>query len=99
VNSLDFQENHETGDRQTNFQIYCWDAEDKGLDTVEGKETAHGIRAGDVGAPATPGVMAPTVRGGERERERKVLMSSPLVREGAPQVQDRDCQTVINIWS
>jgi hypothetical protein len=23
----------------------------------------------------------------------------PLVREGAPQKQDRNCQTVINIWS
>jgi hypothetical protein len=23
----------------------------------------------------------------------------PLVREGTPQRQDRDCQTVINIWS
>jgi hypothetical protein len=23
----------------------------------------------------------------------------PLVREGAPQKQDRNCQTIINIWS
>jgi hypothetical protein len=49
------------------------DAEDKGLNIVEGlapskveKEAAQKVRAGDVGALATPGVMAPTV-GGERE--------------------------------
>jgi hypothetical protein len=27
------------------------------------------------------------------------LQTRPLVREGAPQRQDRNCQTVINIWS
>jgi hypothetical protein len=42
-----------------------------GLDTVEGvasseteKEAAHGVRARDVGAPATQGVKAPPVAGG-----------------------------------
>jgi hypothetical protein len=36
------------------------------------KEAAHGVRAGYVGAPATPGVMAPHCwrEGGGRERER-----------------------------
>jgi hypothetical protein len=48
----------------------------KELDVVEGsapsetkKETVHGVRAGFVGAPATPGVIAPLL--GERERERE----------------------------
>jgi hypothetical protein len=55
----DFQQNHETGDCQTNCQIYCWDAEDKVLAIVEGsapskteKETAGRAGAGNVGAPA-----------------------------------------------
>jgi hypothetical protein len=34
------------------------------------KEIVHGVRAGYMGAPATPGVIAPTV-GRERERERE----------------------------
>jgi hypothetical protein len=44
---------------------------------------------------------------GTRTRETALAMASsiykrqtrPLVREGAPQKQDRNCQTVINIWS
>jgi hypothetical protein len=42
----------------------------KGLAPSEAeKEDAHGVRAGYVGAPVTPGVMAH--RRKERERERK----------------------------
>jgi hypothetical protein len=35
------------------------------------KVAAYGVRAGDVGAPATPGVMAPTVWGGGGWRKRE----------------------------
>jgi hypothetical protein len=35
---------------------------------------------------------------GTQTRER-LRWRGPLVREGAPQKQDRNCQTVINIWS
>jgi hypothetical protein len=55
----DFQQNHETGDCQTNCQIYCWDAEDQEMDHVEGstrskmeKEMAGGAGAGIVEAQA-----------------------------------------------
>jgi hypothetical protein len=50
--------NQETGYGQTNCQIYSWDAEDKGLDLVEGsspseteKETADAVGAGNVEGP------------------------------------------------
>jgi hypothetical protein len=36
------------------------------------KESAHGIRAGNVGAPATPGIMDPTV--GREEEENLWIM-------------------------
>jgi hypothetical protein len=44
---------------------------------------------------------------GTRARERLrwrgpaayIRQTRPLVRQGAPQKQDRSCQTVINIWS
>jgi hypothetical protein len=50
-----------------NSQIFHQDLQNEGLGIVEGsvppemeKETAHKIRAGDVGAPATLGSIAPT---------------------------------------
>jgi hypothetical protein len=35
---------------------------------------------------------------GEDQQNKKIQIR-PLVREGAPEKQDRNCQRVINIWS
>jgi hypothetical protein len=55
------------GDREANYQIFCWVADNQGLNLVEGsapskaeKEAAHGVRVGNVGAPATRDSFAPT---------------------------------------
>jgi hypothetical protein len=74
-NLHDFQQNHETGDGQTNCQIYCWDGEDQELGLVEGstpskaeKEMAGRAGAGNVEAPAP----------NDRNREREAFIRVPL---------------------
>jgi hypothetical protein len=36
---------------------------------------------------------------GQQHVKKKRTRTRPRVREGAPHKQDRNCQTVINIWS
>jgi hypothetical protein len=64
----DLQEGSRTGDHKAISRIFGQDAENEGLEIVEGsapseteKETAHGVRAGNVGTPATLGSFAPTI--------------------------------------
>jgi hypothetical protein len=74
----DAQEDPRAGIREAS----TWDdqqvSENEELDVVERsapsktkKEIMHGVRAGHVGAPATPGVIAPPGWKRERERERE----------------------------
>jgi hypothetical protein len=65
----DLQEGCLTGDREGNSRIFHQDLRNEGLDVVEesapsetGKETAHRIEAGNVGALVTLGSFAPTDR-------------------------------------
>jgi hypothetical protein len=71
----DLKEGFRAGDHKANGQIFCQVAESEGLDIVEGsapseteKETAHGVRAGNVGAPATLGSFAPPFEKDEKHR-------------------------------
>jgi hypothetical protein len=47
---------------------------------------------------ASPKGLGPEKSAMERASSIYKRQTSPLVREGAPQKQDRNCQTVINIW-
>jgi hypothetical protein len=74
-NQGDLQEDHRAGDHEESKRDVQWVSENKEMDLVERsapsetkKEIVHGVRAGYVGTPATPGVIPPSV---QRERERK----------------------------
>jgi hypothetical protein len=78
-------------DQETSIQNFQWVTTNDGLDIVEGpapseavKEATHGVRAGDVAAPTTPGVTAH--RGKEKNEENFWMMvrswtGSQLIRE------------------
>jgi hypothetical protein len=70
----DPEEDPKAGIHEASKRDVWWVSENEELDLVEmsapsktEKEAAYGVRAGDVGAPASPGVMAPTVGGRERK--------------------------------
>jgi hypothetical protein len=61
----DLRENHRAGDRETNCRVFCQDLENKCQNIVEEpapsetkRETAHGVRAMDVGALIILGTFA-----------------------------------------
>jgi hypothetical protein len=65
----DIQEGSQAGDHKANGWDFHQTSRNKGLEIVEGlalfemeKETAHKVRAGVVGAPATLGSFPPPVR-------------------------------------
>jgi hypothetical protein len=80
----DLQEDHWTGNREVNCQIYCWATKNQGLDLVEGSTTSEtveepthivGVReAGDVGAPATQDNFATTM--GTTKGQRKFMLDT-----------------------
>jgi hypothetical protein len=82
----DLRENVRAGDREANCHVFRQDAENEGLDIVEGsapseteKDIAHGVRAGNVGAPANLGSFAP--QNGKKDDDEKIGSTGTLRRE------------------